>query len=56
MLRTVSRHKMVSIKVIRYEKTSLNIILAQAETAETTEIMLRKDSKHKIALIKVIEN
>ena len=38
------------------EKTSLKIILAQAETAETTEIMLRTVSKHKKALIKVIGN
>ena len=38
------------------KKTSLKIILAQAETAETTEIMLRTVSKHKMALIKVIGN
>ena len=38
------------------KKTSLKIILAQAETAETTEIMLRTVSKHKMALINVIGN
>ena len=38
------------------KKTSLKIILAQAETADTTEIMLRTVSKHKMALIKVIGN
>ena len=38
------------------EKTSLKIILAQAETTETTEIMLKTASKHKMALIKVIGN
>ena len=47
---------MALIKVIGNEKTSLKIILAQAETAETTEIMLRTVSKHKMALIKVIGN
>ena len=44
---------MTSIKVIGNEKTSLKIILVQAET---TEIMLRTASKHKMALIKVIGN
>ena len=38
------------------KKTSLKIILGQAETAETTEIMLRTVSKHKMALIKVVGN
>ena len=38
------------------EKTSSKIILAQAETAETTEILLRTVSKHKMAIIKVIGN
>ena len=38
------------------KKTSLEIILSQAETAETTEIMLRTVSKHKMAIIKVIGN
>ena len=47
---------MALIKVIGNEKTSLKIILAQAETAETTEIMLRTVSKHKMALIKDIGN
>ena len=41
------------IKVIGYEKISIKIILAHAETAE---IMLRTVSKHKMALIKVIGN
>ena len=44
------------IKVIGNEKISIKIILAHAETAETTEIMLRTVSKHKMALIKVIGN
>ena len=44
---------MTIIKVIGNEKTSLKIILAQAET---TEIMLRTVSKHKMAIIKVIGN
>ena len=35
------------------EKTSLKIILTRAET---TEIMLRTFSKHKMAIIKVIGN
>ena len=38
------------------KKTSLKIILAQAETAETTEIMLRTVSKYKMTLIKPIGN
>ena len=38
------------------KKTSLKIILAQAETAESTKIMLRTVSKHKMALINVIGN
>ena len=42
---------MTIIKVIGNEKTSLKIISAKAET---TEIMLRTVSKHKMALIKVI--
>ena len=45
---------MTIIKVIGNEKTNLKIILAHAETAETTEIMLRTVSKRKMALIKVI--
>ena len=44
---------MTIIKVIGNEKASFKIILAQAET---TEIMLRTVSKHKMAIIKVIEN
>ena len=44
------------IKVIGNEKISIKIILAHAETAETTEIMLRTVSKHKMAQIKVIGN
>ena len=44
------------IKVIGNEKISIKIILAHAETAETTKIMLRTVSKHKMALIKVIGN
>ena len=44
------------MKVIGNEKISLKIILGQAETAETTEIMLRTVWKHKMALIKVIGN
>ena len=44
---------MALIKVIGNEKTSLKIILARAET---TEIMLRTVSKHKMAIIKVIGN
>ena len=47
---------MALIKVIWNEKTSLKIILAHAETAETTEILLRTVSKHKMAIIKVIGN
>ena len=47
---------MFFIKVIGNEKVSLKIILAQAETAETTEIVLRTVSKHIMALIKVIGN
>ena len=47
---------MALIKVLGNEKTSLKIILAHAETAETTEIMLRTVSKHKMALIKDIGN
>ena len=47
---------MTIIKVIGNEKTSLKIILAQADFTETTEIMLRTVSKHKMAIIKVIEN
>ena len=47
---------MALIKVIGNEQTSLKIILAQAETTETTEIMLRTVSKHIIALIKVVGN
>ena len=38
------------------KKSSLKIILAQVETAETTEILLRTVSKHKMAIIKVIGN
>ena len=47
---------MFLIKVIGNEKASLKIILAQAETAETTEIVLRTVSKHIMALMKVIGN
>ena len=38
------------------KKTSLKIILGQAETTEATEIMLRTVSKHKMALGKVVGN
>ena len=44
------------IKVIGNEKISIKIILAHAETAETTEIMLRTVSKYKMTLIKPIGN
>ena len=47
---------MFLIKVIGNEKARLKIILAQAETVETTAIMLRTVSKHIMALIKVIGN
>ena len=44
------------IKVIGNEKISKKIILTHAETAETTEIILRTVSKYKMTLIKVIGN
>ena len=44
------------IKVIGNEKISIKIILAHAETAETTEIMLRTVSNYKMTLIKPIGN
>ena len=47
---------MTLMKVIGNEKTSLKIILAHAGTTETTEILLRTVSKHKMALLKVIGN
>ena len=47
---------MTLTKVIGNEKTTLKIISAKADIAETTEIMLRTVSKHKMVLIKVIEN
>ena len=53
MLRTVSKHKMVLIKVIGNENTSLKIISAKTETIENK---LKTGSKHKMALIKVIGN
>ena len=39
---------MALTKVIGNEKISMKNILAQAETAETTEIMLRTVSKYKM--------